>query len=146
MGKSRDLCSVTVLGRMTKDPELSTVGNGLQLAKFSIAVNEGADKDGNEYPASFYDVEAWGKVSEVIGNFFHKGSRILIRGRLRHSRWETPEGAKRSKVSIVLQDFNFIDKKSDNGGYNTPPPGYTPQQSNNIPQQSVGISDDDVPF
>ena len=107
--------SVNIIGVLVKSPELKFLPSGAALGSFSIAVNQDYKKD-NELvkKTSFFDVKVFGKQSETISNFFHKGSRIGIIGELDQETWTTQDGQNRSKVVIKLNSFSFIDRKSDN--------------------------------
>ena len=100
--------SVNLTGRLTADPNFSVVKEK-GLCKFSIAVNDRFNKDN----ADFIDCVAWGKTAELIADHFHKGKEIGLTGRLKQERWETDEGKKRSRVTVICETFDFIGKKDD---------------------------------
>jgi single-strand DNA-binding protein len=100
---------VTVVGNVTRDPELRYTPNGAALVKFGVAVNRrfkddatGQWKDGE---TSFFDVTAWRTLAENIAESITQGTRVVIVGRLRTNTWETPEGEKRSKVEIEAEEI-----------------------------------------
>ena len=104
--------NVSIIGRITNDLEVRVVGNDLKVLSFSIAYNERRrEKD----ETSFFDVTAWGRQAEVIANYFRKGHRIGVSGRLRQERFKDRDGNNRSRITIVLADFTFIEQKSDTG-------------------------------
>lgn len=111
---------VQILGTITKDIEIRYTQGGVAIASFGVAYNEKyKGQDGNYVEkAHFFDVTAFGKTAENINKFFHKGSRILIDGKLNHETWKSQDGSNRSKVSIKLENFDFIDRKADNPQYN----------------------------
>ncbi len=116
---------VVLMGNLTRDPELRTTPNGQSVASFSLAVNRswrGADGQQQE-AVDFIDCTAWGKPAEIINQYVQKGRALLVSGRLQYRSWEQ-EGQKRSKVEVVVEDFNFIGSQSDSG-YSTPQ-GQTP--------------------
>lgn len=101
--------SCNLMGNLTRDVELKDVGEH-KLAKFGLAVNK-KFKDKEE--PMFIDCECWGNRAEVLANYFHKGSRILINNaELRMDVWEK-DGEKRSKHKLVITDFHFVDRKKD---------------------------------
>lgn len=105
---------VTLLGNLTRDPETRVTTSGQSVTSFSLAVNrtwKGSDGS-NQEEVSYFDCTAWGKAGEIIAQYTQKGRALLVSGRLRQSTWEQ-EGQKRSKVEVVVEDFNFI---SDGGG------------------------------
>ena len=91
--------TLTVVGNVGDDPELRFTNSGTALAKFSLAVYAGKDKD-----SSWFDVTVWGQLAENVAESVTKGQRVMVLGRLEQQRWETPQGDKRSKVAIVADD------------------------------------------
>lgn len=98
-------------GRLTKDPELKTTQSGKAVAGFSMAVS----KLGEKGEAEFYDIVAWEKTGEFISKFFHKGSSILLEGRLSTREWTDKEGQKRKKVEVLAEHAYFVDSRSEGG-------------------------------
>ena len=104
------------MGNLTRDPELRTTPSGQSVCSFSLAVNRswrGADGQQQE-AVDFFDCVAWAKAGELINQYTQKGRTLLVSGRLQSRSWEQ-DGQKRSKVEVVVEDFNFI---SDGGGGN----------------------------
>ena len=138
--------SINIVGNITQDLELKKVGEDLSLLKFSIAVNEGFGDNKKSY---FFDVEAWRGKADVISQYFKKGDKIGISGRLKQDTWKDQEGKNRSKVSIVLNDFDFMQKGGNNNGNNASQSYSTPE--NNAPKDNVNFADynndnEDIPF
>lgn len=107
---------VTLLGNLTRDPETRATTSGQSVTSFSLAVNrtwKGSDGSSQE-EVSYFDCTAWGKAGEIIAQYTQKGRALLVSGRLRQSTWEQ-EGQKRSKVEVVVEDFNFISDGSGGG-------------------------------
>jgi len=106
---------INIIGTITKEIELQYAPSGTAIAKFSIAYNEKYKKQNGEQveKAHFFDVVTIGKKAEVLQKFFSRGKRIGITGSLNFVQWQNKEGANRSKVSIKLNDFTFIDKPAD---------------------------------
>ena len=100
---------VTLMGNLTRDPELRTTPNGQSVASFSLAVNRTwRNANGEQQEAVDYiDCNAWGKAGEIISQYMQKGRALLISGRLQQRSWEQ-DGQKRSKVEVVVEDFNFV--------------------------------------
>jgi single-strand DNA-binding protein len=109
---------VTLLGNLTRDPELEELGENREkkVAKFTVAVNREAPKADGEKSrqVSYIDCKAYGKLGEAISSYFQKGRPILVDGRLKQERWEK-EGKNFSKVVVITENFVFVDKKKDNG-------------------------------
>lgn len=116
--------NVVVMGNLTRDPETRTTQNGNSVTSFGVAVNRSyrsnAGQDVEE--VSFFDCTAWGRTGETIAKWLHKGSGILVSGRLRQHSWDDQKtGQKRSNVEIVVEDFNFVgggrEEGASGGGY-----------------------------
>ncbi|MDR2779333.1 MAG: single-stranded DNA-binding protein [Puniceicoccales bacterium] len=106
---------VILMGNFTRDPELRVTQQGTSICKFSVAVSrqtKSADGTMKEETA-FVDVDAFGKQAEVIGKYFIKGRPILLEGRLRLDQWESQSGEKRSKLGVVLENFQFVGSRAD---------------------------------
>ena len=96
--------NTTILGNLTRDPELRFTPNGTPVASFGIAVNRNIkNKDSGEWETqvSFFNVTAWYKLAENCAESLNKGDRILVSGRLSQDSWEDKEGQKRSAVKVI---------------------------------------------
>lgn len=108
---------VVLMGNLTRDPETRTTPNGQSVTNFSLAVNRTwRDANGQTQEAvSYIDCVAWGKAGEIIAQYMQKGRALLVSGRLDQRSWDDKEtGAKRSKVEVIVEDFNFVDGGSGN--------------------------------
>jgi single-strand DNA-binding protein len=98
--------TVTLVGNITRDPELRFTPSGQAVATFGMAVNRRYQKNGQwEEQTSFFNVTAWGTLGENASNSLNKGARILVSGRLEQRSWETQEGDKRSVVEVVADEI-----------------------------------------
>jgi single-strand DNA-binding protein len=108
---------VILMGNLTRDPELRVTQGGMSICKFGIATSrqtKAPDGTAKEETA-FIDVDAFGKQADTIGKYLSKGRPILIEGRLRLDQWETQTGEKRSKLCVVLEGFQFVGARADDG-------------------------------
>ena len=115
---ARGFSKAIIVGNLTRDPELRSTPSGAQVCGFTVAVNRNY-RDGsgnNQEQVSFIDCSAWGRSGEVIAQYAKKGSGILVSGRIEQRSWEDKEGQKRSRVEIVVEDFNFIGGGNGDGG------------------------------
>ena len=94
--------TVTVVGNMTRDPELRFTANGVPVTDFGLAWNT-KDKDGNE-AVSFFDITCWRDLAEHVAESLGKGTRVVVYGRLDQDTWENEDGDKRSKVKIIADE------------------------------------------
>jgi single-strand DNA-binding protein len=98
---------VTVVGNITRDPELRFTPSGQATASFGVAVNRRwQNRQTGEWDeaTSFFDVVSWGQLAENVAQSLTRGSRVVVTGRLDQRSWETQEGDKRSKVEITADD------------------------------------------
>ena len=99
--------SVTVVGNITRDPELRFTPTGQARATFGLAVNrrwQNRQTQEWEEQVSFFNVTCWGDLGDNVSESISKGSRVIVTGRLEQRSWETPEGEKRSVVEIVADE------------------------------------------
>jgi len=101
--------TITIKGRLTRDPELRTVQSDLKIATFSVAVDR---KFSKEKKADFFDCKAFRRQAEVISTHFTKGKEILISGRMEQSKWTDKNGATRISWELVVEDFEFCGAKN----------------------------------
>ena len=141
--------SVTIIGNITRDPELRYTSNGNALCKLGIAVNT-RRKDGDEWvdgDPQFYDVTVWGEMGENIAESVTKGTRVIVAGKLQYRTWEADDGSKRSAVDIVAEEVapslrwatatvTRTEKKGSGGG----------GRSQSKPSSGGGFYDDEEPW
>jgi single-strand DNA-binding protein len=99
--------SVTLVGNLTKEPELRFTSQGRAQAIFSIAVNRrrlNQQTQDWEETTSFFEVICWGDLADNVATSLEKGSRAIVYGRLEQRSWETPEGERRSRVQVVAEE------------------------------------------
>jgi single-strand DNA-binding protein len=150
---------VILMGNLTRDPETRVTPNGVTICKIGLAVNrtyttsDGEKKD----EVTFVDCDAIGKTGEAISRWMSKGKGILIEGRLRFDQWEDKTtGQLRSKLGVVIEHFNFIGGRSEDGSESSESPARQdpvnhankPASRNTTPrtQSRQNSIDDDVPF
>lgn len=144
---------VVLMGNLTRDPETRTTSGGQSVTSFSLAVNRtwrGADGQQQE-SVSYIDCTAWGKPGEIIAQYMGKGRALLVSGRLDQRSWDDKDsGQKRSKVEVVVEDFNFVDG-GQSGGSSGTSDSSSPRQStkkpapaNDADDQPIDLSD--IPF
>lgn len=100
------LNNVTVMGRLTKDPEVRYTQTNKPVASFTVA----CDRDKGE-GADFFDCVAWEKTAEFLNKYFKKGSMVIVDGRLSQRMWEDRDGKKRSTTEIVVDRIYFGESK-----------------------------------
>ena len=138
--------SLTLIGRLTKDPELRYLANtGNAVARFSIAVNRPFAKKDAEVTADFFNVVVWGKRAETCTNYLQKGLQVAIQGRLQNNNYTDKDGVKRYSVEIIAENVEFIDWGDKKGQGNQGNQGN--DSFYDIDEAGYrAIQDDDVPF
>ena len=119
---------ITIMGRLTRDPELRRTGSGVAVASFTVAVDRDfSGRDGGEKETDFIDCVAWRQTGEFISKYFTKGSMIVVSGRLQIRSWNDKDGNKRRTAEVVADNVYFGESKRSNEGnayggnsYNTP--------------------------
>ena len=108
---SWDINHVILVGRLTRDPELSYTPSGTAVCKFSIAVNRssGSSSDSNgSNSTNYFNIVTWNKTAEICKEYLSKGKQIGIDGRLQQRRWEGQDGIKRNTVEIIANNVQFF--------------------------------------
>jgi len=105
---------ITIMGRLTRDPELRTTQSGVSVASFTLAVDRDfGGRDGGERQTDFIDCVAWRQTGEFISKYFTKGRMAVVSGRLQSRKWETKEGEKRTSWEVVVDNAYFGDSRRD---------------------------------
>lgn len=109
---------IVIMGRLTRDPELRETQTGIQVARFTLAVDRPfAPKDGGEKQTDFIDVVAWRNTATFVSKWFTKGQMAAVSGRLQIRDWTDKENNKRRSAEVVADNIYFTEsKKSREGG------------------------------
>lgn len=143
---------VILAGNLTRDPELRYTPKGMAIAKLGLAINRKWTNEAGETKeeVTFVDVDAFGRQAETIGQYLKKGRPILIEGRLKLDQWDDKAtGQKKSKLGVILDNFQFLDSGNREGGAaggipSAPPASSAPRPSRPAPP-SAPAADADVP-
>ena len=134
------LNQITIMGRLTRDPELRRTGTGTAVANFTLAVDRDFGKEEKE--TDFIECVAWRQVGEFVSKYFTKGRMAVVSGRLQIRKWTDKDGNKRSTAEVVADNVYFGDSKGDsNSGYT----GFVP--NNKVPESTTDfepLDDDDL--
>jgi len=117
---ARSLNQVTLMGNLTRDPELRQTPTGQNVTSFSLALNRSyKDASGEWQEATDYiDIVCWGPLAERVAQYLSKGRRCLVQGRLQSRSWEQ-DGQKRNKVEVLANDVTFLDSRGSDNDSNT---------------------------
>ena len=136
---------VTLMGRLTADPELRTTTSGKEVATFCIAVDRSFVKPGEQRQADFINIVAWEKTAKFIRDYFSKGSMIAIQGAIQTRNYEDKNGNKRTAFEVIAREVSFCGDKKENSS--------TAQNSSTAPNLDVAAddfeeidTDEDLPF
>ena len=137
-------CAV-IMGRLTADPELRQTPSGVSVTRFTVAVDRGYVKPGEERKADFINVVAWRQTAEFVSRYFQKGSMIAVQGSIQTGSYEK-DGVKRYTVEISADHVRFCGSKSEtgtNGAPSTTAPAAAPSFSNGGINDFAAMADDD---
>ena len=146
---------VILLGNLTRDPETRVTVNGLTICKLGMAVSRSySTREGErKEETTFVDIDAFGKQAEIITKYMRKGRPLMVEGRLRLDQWEAKDGQKRSKLGVVLENFQFVGGRDDGAGsgasdrgYEDSSPPQNPAPAKPAAQTNNDPLDEDVPF
>ncbi len=143
---------VLLLGNLTRDPELKHLPSEQSVANLGLAVNRRfRTRDGeNREETTFVDCEAWGRTAEVMSQYLQKGRPVFIEGRLKLDTWQDRDGGNRSKLKVVVENFQFVDSRGggseggSGGGSQARSGGERSQSSSDHAYEPIG--EDDIPF
>jgi len=147
---------VILIGNLTRDPEISTVGsNEIALCKFGIAVNRPYSSQDGQPQTDFLNIVCWRGLGERCGKYLRKGSKVAICGAIQTRQYEAQDGSKRTAFEIVADDVQFLTPKGENGidGGNSLPELPEVRNNNTTSRKNAGIEalkpltdDGDLPF
>ena len=108
---------ITIMGRLTRDPELRRTGSGIAVASFTLAVDRDFGKNDNgDRETDFIDCVAWRQTGEFVSKYFTKGRMAVVSGRLQIRSWNDKDGNKRRTAEVVADNVYFGDSKRDTDG------------------------------
>ena len=143
-----DINRVTLVGRLTRDPELKHLPSGSAVLEMGLAVNGRKQDSSGQWvdKPNFFDVKVFGNQAEMLSQHLAKGRRIGVDGRLDWSSWESQDGGKRSKVEVIAQTVQFLDSRGEGDGGGQFVPAGAAQSSGGGPDFPASPTDDDIPF
>jgi single-strand DNA-binding protein len=139
-----DYNKVLLMGRLTRDIELRYTSGNQAVANIGLAVNrrwrskEGEDRE----ETTFVDCEAWGRTAEVMSQYLSKGRPVFIEGRLKLDQWQDKDGSNRSRLRVVVDNFQFIDSRGEGDGSVPASAGASGRGGD----EHQPIDEDDIPF
>ena len=144
---------ITIMGRLTRDPELRRTGSGVAVASFTMAVDRDFGKNENgEKETDFIDCVAWRQTGEFVSKYFTKGRMAVVSGRLQIRSWKDKDGNNRRTAEIVADNVYFGDSKRDGdnaGSYSAPAGSFGGYSAPAAPASDFAMLEDDdaqLPF
>lgn len=131
------LNSIQIQGRLAKDPELKSTNSGKKVCTFDLAVDRDFGGSDGKRETDWITIVTWEKTAEFVCRYFHKGSQMLVNGRLQTRTYES-NGQKRKAYEVIASNIYFCGSKQDNGG------GTTADQS--VVFDEIGDVDGALPF
>ncbi len=158
-----DLNRVTLVGRLTRDPEMRHTAGGDAICSIRLAVSSRARDEGGNWGdrSNYFDVTVFGRQAETASTYLAKGRRIGVDGRLSWREWQTQDGSKRQSVEVIANDLFFLDSRGEGGGGSGGGGGDyqqgagwspTPAPTGDLPVDrsdmapAKPVADDDIPF
>ena len=137
---------ITIMGRLTRDPELRRTGAGVAVASFTVAVDRDfADKSGQK-ETDFIDCVAWRQTGEFVSKHFRKGSMIVVSGRLQIRRWTDKDERKRITAEILAENCYFGESKKEESGYTGSVKNEYVPENQTSPSDFSALDDSDEPL
>ena len=143
---------VILMGRLTRDPEVrySQGENAMAIARYSLAVDRRFNRNGNENNTDFINIVAFGKAGEFAEKYLHKGTKVLVTGRIQTGSYTNKDGVKVYTTDIVAEDQEFAESKNNSGSDG----GFTGNTNTSTPVSNSGDGfmnipdgiDEELPF
>lgn len=153
--------NLTLVGRLTKDPDLKYTGNGTAVATFTLAVNRNFTNQSGEREADFINCVIWRKPAETLANYAKKGVLIGVTGRIQTRSYDNQQGQRVYVTEVVADNFQLLESKKADSSQNTQGGGVSNSQTNNYTRNqqnrnndesdpfgnsSIDINSQDLPF
>lgn len=134
--------NVTLIGRLTKDPEVRYTADQMAIAKFTVAV----DRFGKEKQADFIPVTVFGKQAENCEKYLVKGRKVAIQGRIQTGSYENKEGKRVYTTDVVANTVEFVEWGDRDGLPARAGENSIAKSKDGVPEGFQSIDDDDIPF
>jgi len=119
-------------GNLTKDPDVRYTQNGKAMARMSIAINQGY---GDNKTTEYFNLVAWEKTAQLCEKYLHKGSKVLVEGRLKNNNYKDNKGVQHYAVDVIVTSLEFMDSKKKQQ-----------EEDEGYPTDDGRSPDDDMPF
>ena len=134
---------ITLMGRLTRDPELRRTQSGTAVTSFTLAVDRDFKSQSGEKETDFIDIVAWRSTAEFVSKYFTKGRMAVVEGRLQIRDWTDKDGGKRRSAEVIANNVYFGDSKKDDQGSRPVPRGVDVSASDFA---EISEEDGELPF
>ena len=136
---------LTIIGNLTRDPELRTTSTGLNVCSFTVAVNRRRSANSNQPEADFFRVTAWRQLGENCQRFLAKGRKVAVVGPVSVSTYTGNDGTTRASLEVTADDVEFLSSRNEDAGY---APAAPSQVAAAAPAMNgfEEVDDEDLPF
>lgn len=135
--------NLTLVGRLTKDPDLKYTGNGTAVATFTLAVNRNFTNQSGEREADFINCVIWRKPAETLANYAKKGVLIGVTGRIQTRSYDNQQGQKVYVTEVIADNFQLLESKKADSSQNTQGSGVLNSQTNNYTRNQQNRNNDE---
>ena len=104
---------LTIIGNLTRDPELRTTASGINVCSFTVAVNKRVKKDGEQQDADFFRVSAWRGLADVCSKYLAKGRKVAVVGSVSLHTYESQNGKQGASLEVVADDVEFLSQRTE---------------------------------
>ena len=135
---------LTIIGNLTRDPELRTTSTGLNVCSFTVAVNRRRSANSNQPEADFFRVTAWRQLGEICQRYLAKGRKVAVTGPVSVSTYTGNDGTTRASLEVTADDVEFLSSRNEDAGYTAVPsaqPAAAPAMGG-----FEEVDDEDLPF
>jgi single-strand DNA-binding protein len=144
-GQIKMLNTAIIMGRLTADPELRKTPSGVDVTRFTVAVDRDYAKQGEEKKTDFVNVVAWRQTASFLCKYFSKGSMVAVQGSIQTGSYEK-DGVKRNTFEIVADNVSFCGSKNDGQSNNSSQNEPQATETASYDDYSAIADDDDLPF
>ena len=138
---------ITLIGNLTRDPELSQLPSGVSVCKFGIAVNRNFTNANGERETDFFNFTAWRGLGENCAKYLAKGRKVCVVGNVQIRNYEDKDGNKRTAVDVVAEDIEFLSARSDDADAGAPrvQQAAAPRAKKQV-SELTPVENEDLPF
>ena len=127
---------LTIIGNLTRDPDLRTTQSGISVCDFTVAVNPRKQSENGPKP-QFFKVTAWKELAQNCAKYIHKGKKVAVIGPVELKTYQANDGTTKAYMEVMAQDIEFLSSKGEGGNENPPQsteaPGYTAVETDELP-------------